>query len=107
MSNQTDPIDITIKNIPREEFSKYQLLDIREDDERQVEPVISRDCKTFPFSTFGKDSFLFERDRKYLIFCGKGGRSRRMVETLREQGVTNTFSVVNGIASVNSYLKNF
>jgi len=107
MTNPLDSIDITIKNIPREEFSKYQLLDIREPDERHVEPVISRDCKAFPFSTFGQDSFPFEKDRKYLIFCAQGGRSRRMVEVLREQGVANTFSVVNGIASVNAYLKNY
>ena len=97
-------IDIDIHTISKVDLQKYELIDIRESDEITQWPPI-KECQQIPFSEFPHNINEFDKSKNYLIFCAKGGRSHMMAEVLNSQGI-NALSVNNGIASVNSYLKN-
>ncbi len=97
-------IDVNIQDIDPKEFRDYTLVDVREDDEVHAEPALGQYIH-LPCSRFMMDCGTLPKNGHYLIFCAKGGRSYRVAEILREQGYTSVFSVNNGIASVNAYLK--
>ena len=96
-------IDIDIHSISPEDFKKYKLVDVREDEEIREWPAqaehLCMPCSGFPFN-----KEVLNKNKSYLIFCAKGGRSHRVAELLQAEGY-NAVSVNNGIASVNAYLE--
>jgi len=99
-----NPIDIDIHSIKNEDFKKYELIDIREEDEiENLPPLVF--CRHVPFSQFPLNTNELDKSTSYLLFCAKGGRSHFMAEALNKKGY-QTLSINNGIASVNAYLKN-
>jgi rhodanese-related sulfurtransferase len=96
-------IDIDIHTISQEDLNNYELVDIREQDEIDIWPPLKK-CRHVPFSKFPDNKTQFDKDKSYLLFCAKGGRSHFMAEALAQEGY-KVLSVNNGIASVNSYLK--
>lgn len=96
-------IDIDIHDISPEDFKKYELVDVREDEETQECPAqaehLCMPCSEFPFN-----KEILNKNKPYLIFCAKGGRSHHVAELLQAEGY-NAVSVNNGIASVNAYLQ--
>ena len=96
-------IDIDIHTITKNDLKNYELIDIRESEEIDAWPPLV-ECRHVPFSQFPLNKDEFDKNKSYLIFCAKGGRSHRMVEALINDGY-KALSVNNGIASVNSYLE--
>jgi rhodanese-related sulfurtransferase len=97
-------VDINIHSISKEDLTKYELIDIREPAEILDWPPL-RPCKQIPFSQFPANIDQFDKNKSYLLFCAKGGRSHFMAEDLLNQGF-KALSVNHGIPSVNSYFKN-
>src|SRR2546423_1800058 len=64
----------------------------------------TKPCRQVPFSQFPFNKDDLDKNKSYLIFCAKGGRSHFMAEVLVNEGY-RALSVNNGIASVNAYLK--
>ncbi len=98
-----NPADIDIDSISPEDFKKYELVDVREDEEIQEWPALAEHL-CMPSSGFPFNKDVLNKDKPYLIFCAKGGRSHHVAELLQAEGY-NAVSVNNGIASVNAYLK--
>ena len=96
-------IDIDIHDISQEDFKKYALVDVREDEEIQEWPALAEHL-CMPCSKFPLNKDVLSKDKSYLIFCAKGGRSHHVAELLQAEGY-NAVSVNNGIASVNAYLE--
>ncbi len=96
-------IDIDIDSISPEDFKKYELVDVREDEEVQELPALAEHL-CMPCSEFPLNKDVLSKDKSYLIFCAKGGRSHHVAELLQAEGY-NAVSVNNGIASVNAYLE--
>lgn len=97
-------IDIDIHSLTKEDLKKYELIDIREPQEIEEWPPL-RSCRHVPFSQFPFNKAEFDKNKSYLLFCAKGGRSHYMADALTQEGY-KALSVNNGIASLNSYLKN-
>ena len=98
-----NPIDIDIHSLKEKDFKNYELIDIREEDEIEDWPPL-KPCQHIPFSDFPLNKNEFDKNKSYLLFCAKGGRSHFMAEVLIKEGY-QALSVNNGIASVNAYLK--
>ncbi|MDO8675488.1 MAG: rhodanese-like domain-containing protein [Candidatus Omnitrophota bacterium] len=96
-------IDIDIHSISPEDFKKYALVDVREDEEIREWPAQAEHL-CMPCSGFPLNKDVLSKDTSYLIFCAKGGRSHHVAELLQAEGY-NAVSVNNGIASVNAYLE--
>ncbi len=96
-------IDIDIHSIKKDDLNNYELIDIREADEIKDWPPL-RPCRHVPFSRFPFNKNEFDKNKVYLIFCARGGRSHAMAEALAKEDY-KALSVNNGIASVNAYLK--
>ncbi len=96
-------IDIDIDGISPEDFKKYELVDVREDEEILEWPALAEHL-CMPCSGFPLNKDVLDKNKPYLIFCAKGGRSHHVAELLQAEGY-NAVSVNNGIASVNAYLE--
>ncbi len=96
-------IDIDIHNLSQEDLKNYELIDIREEEEIEEWPPL-QECRHVPFSQFPYNKEELDKNKSYLLFCAKGGRSHFMAEALVKEGY-KALSVNGGIASLNSYLK--
>ncbi len=103
-------IDCDIHSISAADLKNYELIDVRETDEINDWPLLKtcllagRPCRHVPFSKFPLNKDEFDKNKSYLLFCAKGGRSHFMATALTKEGY-RAFSVNNGIASLNAYLK--
>lgn len=81
----------------------FQLIDIREPIETDTQPYHGP-CELMPLSSFTPNKL--QRETSYAIFCQRGLRSARLVQTLRHQGLSNVYSVIGGIERLanNSYI---
>jgi rhodanese-related sulfurtransferase len=91
-------MEIDISTLSKEDLKQYRLVDIREP--REWEAVQSFECDRSPLSQMSADNLPFDKERKYLIFCARGVRSKNLVEQLHELGYKNTLSVIGGIGSI-------
>ncbi len=98
-------VDIELKILPWDEFNQYQLVDVREVTETKNNPVSYPKLKYWPTSQLKQKMKQFPPTGKYLLYCGKGFRSHRMAETLRQQGFKDVLSIIGGAPEVRKYLK--
>jgi adenylyltransferase/sulfurtransferase len=86
----------------KEEFSKYQMVDIRETNETDGRSLVV--CIDLPLSQMDPEKLDLRKDKQYLFFCAKGMRSNRLVEELRRLGHNNTYSLTGGISTIKTLL---
>ncbi len=96
-------IDVTTLSI--QEFSNYDVVDVREPVETILKPVKGIISQKIPSSKFDSKQHLFDKSKKYLVFCEKGTRSSRIVLALREQGFSEVYSIKDGADALKRYLK--
>lgn len=72
-------------------------IDLREDEERSqtIEGSLH-----FPLSGFHEDDLSPLKDRKLILYCQKGLRSRRLMQNLQDKGYANVYSLKDGIESM-------
>ena len=97
-------VDINIHSISKEDLKNYELIDIREKEEIEDWPPL-KPCRQIAFSQFPTNIDQFDKNKSYLLFCAKGGRSHFMAEAMVQEGY-KVLSINHGIPSVNSYFKN-
>ncbi len=100
----SENIDLEINNLSIKDFRTYQLVDIREPKECVNTPVKSKSCLHLPMSQIDQKRNSFRKDKKYLLFCGRGMRSHRLAKDLRNSGIPQVFSVLRGAPAVKKYL---
>ncbi|MCA9405414.1 MAG: ThiF family adenylyltransferase [Candidatus Omnitrophica bacterium] len=98
-------ISINIESIAKTELDTFTFIDLRESFERTFAPVNQLTHVHWPFSKRKNQSFSFEPDKKYLLFCAKGIRSLAATEELHQEGITNTYSLENGVDAIQQYFK--
>ena len=88
-----DEFGVLLDDIDRNE---YFLVDIREPSERDI--IKLEDDLFFPIKdNFNYDFFLNYKEKKILIYCAKGYRSKIFALELRERGV-NAFYLKDGVS---------
>ena len=55
--------------------------------------------------TLKKKHSPFTARGKYLFFCGRGFRSRRLAQELKDRGIDGAASVMHGVSAVKKHLK--
>lgn len=96
-------VDININTIPADQFNKYKLVDIREEQELINDPSLIK-CPHVPLSALPEKLSFFNKEDTYLIFCHMGGRSHQLADYLSAQGY-KTLSVNYGVGAVNQYVQ--
>ena len=72
------------------------LVDLREEDERHENSLIV-DSIHRPYSQFNDWKSEINENQDYLFICSKGIRSFNVVEILREEKITNSYSLHKGL----------
>jgi adenylyltransferase/sulfurtransferase len=96
-----DNIEIDPRDLSPQHFEEYLLIDVREGVERMLQPV-RRETIHLPLSHFA--SAGLQKDKKYLLFCAQGVRSRHAVQRLRDEGFSNVFFFAGSPSEINAYL---
>ncbi len=71
------------------------LVDVREDQELELEPSNVQNVLHMPLSDW--DIGEIDARNSYAFFCRSGARSLKLVEFLRKQGYNKTFSIKGGL----------
>ena len=74
----------------------FLLLDIRERFEFNTYRAVFRNYMNIPFSEFDEELPALERNRKLILICNNGLRSRTAVQFLAERGFTDVLYVNGG-----------
>ena len=75
----------------------FLLLDIRERFEFNTYRAVFPDQKNIPFSEFDEELPNLDKNRKTVLICNNGLRSRTAVQFLAERGFTDVSSVMGGL----------
>jgi adenylyltransferase/sulfurtransferase len=98
MSESSHPLEITVaeaKNLLDTKPGQTQLIDVREPFETEICRIDG--AELIPMGKIAEHAATLPRDRQLLIMCHHGGRSRRVTEYLRAQGLTAVTNVAGGI----------
>ena len=75
----------------------FLLLDIRERFEFNTDRADFPNYLNIPFSEFDEELPNLQRNRKLILICNNGLRSRTAVQFLAERGFTDVSSVMGGL----------
>jgi sulfur-carrier protein adenylyltransferase/sulfurtransferase len=81
------------------EAAGYCVVDIREPMEREFEPLPICGPQSLPLGHLLEGGLRVEPDRRYLLVCAHGVRSRAAAEFLRARGHANVWSLRGGLAA--------
>lgn len=91
-----------LKEISAEELSamisakeNIQLLDVREINEMPEAPASN--ALKIPLGEIEKYTNKIDRDKKVIVFCRMGGRSRKAIEALEKHGFQNLYNLKGGV----------
>lgn len=77
----------------------YRIVDIREPMECKFEPMPITGHESLPLGRLLDGALRVEPERRYLLVCAHGVRSRAAAEFLRARGHANVWSLRGGLAS--------
>jgi sulfur-carrier protein adenylyltransferase/sulfurtransferase len=78
----------------------YEIIDIRDDNEVAREPAPDGRCRHIPMQHLLQDHAALDPERRYLLLCARGSRSRAAAAELRGHGLLRVFSLRGGIAAL-------
>lgn len=76
--------------------NKFKIIDIRESSERGPEDT----NENWPLSAYEEWKEKVSSEETYLFVCQKGIRSKNLVSKLRQQGLKNCYSLIDGVRSL-------
>jgi rhodanese-related sulfurtransferase len=76
-----------------EELAQWTLIDVREDDEREEDPIVGFAHLVSPKKSF--DRRLLE-NRQPLLVCARGVSALLLADDLRREGFTDVWSLTGG-----------
>ncbi len=82
-----------------------QFIDVRELHEHPL--IQHKDCLHLPLNTLQNNLNQISNDRTVVLFCQSGKRSLEGVKTLRQHGVSNSYSLTGGITNLIKYKEEF
>lgn len=98
-----DAWEMNILDLSLSEIKQFQLIDIREPHETKnsfLKQLLRVPCLELPLSTINLNNLKLDASNRYLIVCQKGLRSKKLVQELRDKGITNVYSVQGGMDAI-------
>jgi sulfur-carrier protein adenylyltransferase/sulfurtransferase len=93
-------LELTFGSIDNALSAGYEIIDIRDDNEVARQPAPDDRCRHIPMQDLLQDHATLDPERRYLLLCARGSRSRAAAAELRSQGLSRVFSLRGGIAAL-------
>ena len=91
-------IDAVRFNELKQSGESFQLIDVREKDEFEIFNICG---ENYPLSVLDKFVDKISRDKKVIIHCKSGGRSKKAIEKLElNYGFPNLYNLKNGLSDL-------
>ncbi len=96
------PVDLEVSfgSLVRAARDGYDIIDIRDDKEVASAPVTGVEHTHIPMADLLEDPRALDPERRYLLVCARGARSRATALELRNHGLPRVFSLRGGIAGL-------
>jgi adenylyltransferase/sulfurtransferase len=93
-------LEVTFGSLANAARDGYAIIDIRDDKEVASAPVTGVEHAHIPMSALLEDPHTLNPERRYLLVCARGSRSRATALELRHHGLPRVFSLRGGIAAL-------
>jgi sulfur-carrier protein adenylyltransferase/sulfurtransferase len=93
-------LELTFGSLDKALSAGYEVIDIRDDNEVARQPAPDERCRHIPMQALLHDHAALDPERRYLLLCARGARSRAAAAELRSQGLQRVFSLRGGIAAL-------
>jgi adenylyltransferase/sulfurtransferase len=93
-------LEVSFGSLAKAAHDGYAIIDIRDDKEVASAPVTGVEHAHIPMSSLLEDHHALDPERRYLLVCARGSRSRAMALELRHHGLPRVFSLRGGIAGL-------
>jgi len=93
-------LELTFGSLDKALSAGYEVIDIRDDNEVARQPTPDERCRHIPMQALLHDHAALDPERRYLLLCARGARSRAAAAELRSQGLQRVFSLRGGIAAL-------
>jgi adenylyltransferase/sulfurtransferase len=93
-------LEVSFGSLANAASDGYAIIDIRDDKEVASAPVTGVEHAHIPMSALLEDPQTLNPERRYLLVCARGSRSRATAQELRHHGLPRVFSLRGGIAAL-------
>ena len=93
-------LELTFGSLDNALSAGYEIIDIRDDNEVARAPAPDERCRHIPMQALLQDHAALDPERRYLLLCARGSRSRAAAAELRGHGLLRVFSLRGGIAAL-------
>ena len=93
-------LEVTFGSLARAAHDGYAIIDIRDAREVASAPMTGVEHAHIPMSALLEDHHALDPERRYLLVCARGSRSRATALELRHHGLPRVFSLRGGIAGL-------
>ena len=94
------PLELEFDTLADARASGLELVDVREDWEREADDPDERIACHVPLSRFVQGDVTWPGRGRYLVVCAHGVRSLALAERLRELGYDEVYSLRGGLAGI-------
>ena len=95
-----EPLELEFPSLTAARAAGYELVDVREQWERDADPPGLRITRHLPLSEYMNGRSRLEDEGRYLIVCAHGVRSLALTEELRAHGHAAVYSLRGGLAGL-------
>ncbi len=94
-----------MSTITKEEFNEklnsgeYTLIDVRSQEEHDENKIIGSEVVDIYQPDFEEKIKSLDKDKKYLLYCGSGGRSGKALDFMMENGFGEVYDLDGGISN--------
>lgn len=101
ISCEIEVIEVSIKDISS--YENIQLIDVRELHEQPK--IEGLKTTNLPLNQLKNNLHNIDSDKKKLLFCQSGIRSKKAVTLLKENNINNCYSLKEGASEIEKYIK--
>jgi len=96
----SEPLELEFPSLTAARAAGYELIDVREQWERDADPPELRIARHLPLSEYAHGRSRLDENGRYLIVCAHGVRSLALTEELRADGHPAVYSLHGGLAAL-------
>ena len=104
VNTQCEPLLGEITELNNLILNQIEFIDVRE--KHETPKIMSLKYKQVPLGQIKEHLDIIDSNKKIVVFCQSGIRSKKAVELLRDSGITNAVSFKGGVMNMIANIKN-
>ena len=104
VNTQCEPLLGEITELNNLILNQIEFIDVRE--KHETPKIMSLKYKQVPLGQIKEHLDIIDSNKKIVVFCQSGIRSKKAVELLRDSGITNAVSFKGGVMNMITNIKN-